>query len=59
MDNTSKHNEENEAGRQKRDRKKPAICWLTGKQPDEAPCPFGCEVCLLEECDEYQPVYSS
>lgn len=34
-----------------------AICLITG-QPADDDCPMGCEVCLEEECEDYQIVYS-
>ena len=35
-----------------------AICYLTQKPVDDCECPYGCEVCLEEECDEYFVAYS-
>lgn len=34
-----------------------AICLVTGL-PATDDCPMGCEVCLEEECEEYQIAYS-
>lgn len=44
--------------KEKDERAKPVLCWVTQKPPDEAPCPYGCEVCLEEECDEYFIAYT-
>lgn len=34
-----------------------AICLVTNQIATDD-CPMGCEVCLREECEEYQIVYS-
>lgn len=37
---------------------KTAICLATNKPATDESCPYGCEVCLGEECEEYFVAHS-